>query len=358
MPPAKTPSGSGQVAKWNYTTAIRIFLDNKNDPTSNFQWVLAEASSSATPGTLNAWHDQEVSWTQTLFQVNLIPDQYLTLLKSEPQNVAGSKTVTTNVGFSVGFNSNGPTGSFSYSNSTTKTIADWRVANNSRSSGSPNKAAWTIASAYPVNGNNTRTGPDVDPDAFCCWYAYYSVIPPNQLSTSNFEYFTQGLWTTNNQVVKDWVTFTTLQRAWYTAAWMAWTDGNHGDSEYAGFMDRYNVVSQPELKVNLAAVVPVPIKSITFSPNPVVAGQTTTATLTLASAAPTDVVVTISSDKPGVAPPHDFYTIPKDQDSISFVVNTGDQGCEPESATISAFYAEGENAILSIDPPPHCQSVE
>jgi hypothetical protein len=120
-------------------------------------------------------------------------------------------------------------------------------------------------------------------------------------------------------------------------------------------MARHNNKQPWNIAVNLAAVIPVPTKSLTFSPNPAVAGQPVTGTLTLSAPTLVPAEVLISSDKPGIAPEHDTYTIPANEDTLTFKVVTGAEGCEPQSATIKTFYADGQNQSLTVNPPPNCQ---
>jgi hypothetical protein len=104
--------------------------------------------------------------------------------------------------------------------------------------------------------------------------------------------------------------------------------------------------------INLAAVVPVPIESLTFSPNPVVGGgnNRVTATITLESAAPMDIPITVQSNNTDVATVTGTVTVPKGATSATFEVIPLLQ-TEPKEAVIQAFYAERIQEPLTVQPP-------
>jgi hypothetical protein len=356
-------------------------LDASNDPQGNYQHVLVETDGLANPNgpvvdTINncsADLDQcELAWIQTRFDTEqaITPDGGggLVLLTTSPQTANNTETVTTGSSFNIGYNqAEGVFGSYTYSNSVTRTISDWIAVNESNNAG----AQWVYASQNQGGGPtyNGLITEGYDPSAWDFYVDGVAPRTPNNLSVADLEYTMQSYWT-NNQVSEDWISIGGTDSAWYTDAWVIQSVLDQDPVDAPHCIDTCNVIQHMarfnasgedgtinpwSLQVNLATVIPVPTKSLTLNPNPVVAGQPTTATLTLASATPLPAVLLISSDKAGIAPEHDTYTIPAGQDSLNFVVNTGAQGCEPQSATISAYYAEGQNAVLSVNPPPNCQ---
>ncbi len=381
LPGNKDPVFGGkplQQASWTVTHSVRVFLDASNNPQGNFQHVLLTTWGSGNPGapvsntkdSCNDYDDQcELAWIQTRFDTTAqFPNgSGLILTDTSPANVNNSQTVTTGTSFNVGYNqAQGAFGSFTYSNSTTKTITAWQALNYSNSS----TASGVFASNNPYNG---LVSSDYENSM---WFYYFDGVAPqtpNALSQTNFQYSTQAHWT-NAQVSKDVLTISGNDNAYYNDTWTVRDNNddnpsgnnfhcvwyNCGDDPAKGAYGlaqhwfQYNNSQPWTLDIDMSTVIPVRTKSLTFSPNPVVAGQPTTATLTLAAKTPLDAQVLISSDKPGITPENNTYTIPEGQDSISFTVNTGAQGCQPQSATISAFYAEGQNGVLSVNPPPNC----
>jgi hypothetical protein len=381
LPANKNPVFGGkplQQASWAVTHSVRVFLDANNNPQGNFQHVLLSTWGTGNPGTpisntKDACSDNddqcELAWIQTRFDTTAqFPDgSGLILTDTSPANVNNSETVTTGTNFNIGYNQmQGAFGSFTYSNSTTKTITDWKALNKSTS----NAATWVFGSNHPYDGLVSSGYED------SMWFYYWGGVAPqtpNTLSLTSFQYSTQAHWT-NAQVSKDVLTISGSDNAFYNDTWTVRDnkdDNPSGNNFYCVWYNcgdvpakgayglaqhwfQYNNSQPWTLNIDMSTVIPVRTKSLTFSPNPVVAGQPTTATLTLVAKTPLDAQVLISSDKPGIAPENNTYTIPAGQDSIGFTVNTGAQGCQPQSATITAYYAEGQNSVLSVNPPPNC----
>lgn len=368
-----------QVATWRANHYVSIFLDAKTSPQGDFQHLVVETDGLANPNELTidnidvesgAEGQGEIAYIQTLFQANhgVTPgstsNNTLTLLESSPTNTNNTTNITTGFSFGINFSADsGASGSFSYNYSKTENITDWGLENDTNSS----EAIWSFYSQNPYKGQTTSGFDD------SAWFYYADGVAPttpNGLSLYDNEYSTLAHWT-NDAVSSDWITVSGTDTATYTDAWVVLQNNDDnfsgnaphcpnlcGCSEYGcplvQHMYRYAVDKPWSLRVNMGAVIPVNVKSLTFSPNPVVANQVTQATLTLESPTPVDAAIILSSDKPGIAPPNEVYTIKAGQDSISFPVNTGAQGCQEESATITAFYANPVNAILDINPPPNC----
>ncbi len=275
-----------QTAAWNVTHYVYVFLDANNDPQGNFQHVLVETDALADPNGLainniNDCQGQEVpgtceiAWIQTLFMTShaITPEGGggLVLQAASPQTANNTETVTTGSSFTIGYNrTEGAFGSYTYSNSVTKTITDW-IANDISSS---TAAQWQYASQHPYNGLITN---GFDPSA---WFYYFvSVAPttPNNLSLEDLEYNTQSYWT-NSQVSEDWITIGGTDSAWYTDAWVSYTpdDPNPGGNAayciqlcyYTQHMLRYNNLQPWGFKVNMATVVPVDTNRSPSTPIP------------------------------------------------------------------------------------------
>ena len=105
-----------------------------------------------------------------------------------------------------------------------------------------------------------------------------------------------------------------------------------------------------QLLINLGAVIPVPIGSLTFNPNPATAGTQVTGTVLLTSKALIDTQVLLSSNSQNatVLP---SVIIKRGQTSATFQVLTNSNGlgnCGSTTATIDAFYAQDFQAQLPI----------
>lgn len=369
------PCPSSQTATWVVDHYITVLLNASTSPFGDFQYVVVETAGRADPGPLAIKYNDscgpayvcELAWFQTRFDAShtiaagSTPEKTLTLEKTSPTTTNNTENVTTTSSFNVGYNeAQGAFGSYTYSKTDTKTITDWEV-----NDVSGNAAQWQYASNTVYDGMNTDS---YDPGA---WSYYYVPLQPNNLSLQNLEYNVKSSWN-NNAVSADWVNIGGTDSAWYTDAFLTdinyypYPDDTTGDCSafsckcYSlgctvhAYMARHNNAQPWGIAIDLAAVIPVPTKSLTFSPNPAVAGQTVTGTLTLGAPTHVPAQVLISSDKPGIAPEHDTYTIPANEDTLTFKVVTGAEGCQPESATIQAFYADGQNQALTVNPPPTC----
>jgi len=96
-------------------------------------------------------------------------------------------------------------------------------------------------------------------------------------------------------------------------------------------------------------VVPIPISSITFKPNPAPPGQAI-GTVTLSKPAEFDTQILLSSDSQNatVLP---SVTVKKGEISANFQVLTNADGlgnCGSTNATITAFYAQNYHAPLQV----------
>ncbi len=374
MPGNKNPvfQGRGQTATWKADHHFSLYMDAKNNPQGDYQHLVVETDGIANPNQLSINNidnvqpiagESEIAYLQTMFQSNnrVVPaansnptsDQLLTITQTSPQNINNVTNVTTSLNFSVGFSADGGSGSFGYSYSVSKNISDWALTNNTTSG----EAGFSFYSQNPYNGYLTG---GFDSSAWFYWPYHVAPTTPNTLSLADYEYTTLTHWT-NNAVSAGWNTISGTDNAWYTDAWVVQRsndnnpDGNapycvFGSCDHLQHMYRYNVSKPWSLNINMAVVIPVAIKAVTFNPSTVVAGQQTTATVTLAAPTPIPATVYISSDRAGVAAPYGSYVVPAGASSVSFPLDTGAQGDCKESATITAQYANAANGILNITP--------
>lgn len=370
---------SAQTATWSVDHYITVLLSASTSPFGDFQHVVVETNGRADPGPLaynninscSPSDNCEIAWIQTRFDAShtiaasSTTDKTLTLEQTSPTTANNTESVTTTSSFSVGFNeSQDLYGSYTYSKSDTKTIADWEV-----NDVSTNAAQWQYASNTVYDGMNTDGF-----DSGAWEYYFEGVAPksPNNLSVQNLEYNAKSHWN-NNAVSTDTVNIGGTDSAWYTDAFAAninnyvGMDTGNPDSNCTAlscscigtclvhqYMARHNDVQPWNIAVDMSAVIPVPTKSLTFSPNPAVAGQNVTGTLTLSAPTPVPAEVLINAVGQGATPEHDTYSIAANQDTLTFNLSTGAETCEPVSVTIQAFYADGQNEILTLSPPKNC----
>jgi hypothetical protein len=386
------PRAGPQHLSWTVDHEVRVFLDASLDPKGSFQHILVNVQGSSDPSTPTIDNidncsseisvanpndpnpddpgtvysgNCEIAWFQTQLNTStsLPTTGGLQLKKATPANENNSKTVTSGgYSFSVGYSADsGPSATFQYTSpTTTTTITDWQLLNSYTSDNQSSQAKWVYASATIYDGTNTKV---FDPNPWDYYVGGVAPKHPNDLSLENFQYATESYWV-SNEVINDTIVIRGVDEGVWTDAYVVQTDydnnknGNSPHCIVSCYLTQHmarSVDSNPwALTVDMSAVVPVPTKSLTFNPNPAVAGQTVTGTLILAEPTPIPAEVLMSSDKPGISPENDTYTIPANEDTLTFKVVTGAEGCQPESATIRAFYADGQNQSLTVNPPSNC----
>ncbi|CAA9348562.1 MAG: hypothetical protein AVDCRST_MAG93-7007 [uncultured Chloroflexia bacterium] len=330
----------------NYT--VYIFLDNRNEPQGNFQYVLAELDGEANPtnGTgqfANIYYD-EMAWFQSRYLMHLWPadDALFQQVASSPETVNNVTSVTTGVSFSIGYNqAQGATGNFTYSNSQTRNITDWKLTNQSAG----NRVGWYYRSENPFSVdawlNNTA------PTQYNGFYASSYPAEPNDLALNQLQVHAQAVWKTQS-VLDRWVEFDYHREYQLVDLYCSKNFGDVCIGDKA--LDRGDSVLDNKFSINLGAVVPIPIQALAFSPNPVKAGQPAAGTVTLARPAQTDTVIALSSNSPNVSV-LPTVTVPKGQTSATFQVLTSSNGGAPGSSfqvTITALYVQDYQAQLTV----------
>lgn len=219
----RQPGNQRQRAGWEVITTIDLYLDN--DPAYRTQgpqqWAVVQVKGNANPNQLlsNDYQDdadiREVAWYQTQFAATIGTPGGFQVFSTSPRNVNGSETVTTGSTFSIGASGGlangqptvGVTAGYTYTNSTTHTITDWQVRNDSTS----NLAQYRFASNNPTNGLITSGADLTSIDG--------GVSPkePNTLSLSNLQYQTLSVFqTARGATTADTVQFAGADDAWYT----------------------------------------------------------------------------------------------------------------------------------------------
>jgi hypothetical protein len=347
---------------------VTVFLNNQNNPQGDFQFVVAEVDVTAAPklpgesfatfqpGPLvlpvPSGDYAELGWFQTkAFTTQIAPPEWTTVATS-PETVNGQDSVTSGVSFQVGFDqTQGGNANFGYSSSTTHSIRDWKVTNDS----AVTKASWHYRTDYPVDADQ--------PDYYCReqtdLYSQYSCFPetlPNDLSINTLQLHTSAAWRTPS-VVDGPVTIT-VQSVHELV--LLWCPEEELDFIFfrcyspAQLVDTFNY-GPKQLSINLGAVVPVPIQSVTFDHNPATAGTTVIGTVTLKSPAllDTEILLSSNSENATVLP---AVTVKQGQTSATFQVLTNANGLVGQNcsttATIDAFYAQDFQVQLTVSACP------
>ncbi|GMA14254.1 hypothetical protein E5F05_02515 (plasmid) [Deinococcus metallilatus] len=352
--------GGTQHPNYSVNRTFTVFLNNKNNPQGDFQYVLLEQDAAANPktsdenfiamGTKNgtdwiAGTYDEAGWFQNRMQLSLWanPTDW-SIVSTSPDTVNGSTSVTTGVSFQVGLSANsaqGPGGSasFTYTNSQSRNITDWAVDNLATTT----QTQWMYGSRYPVDARYVANCSQAIFGAGC-----FLGQLPNAIAQSALKLYTQSVWKTpsviDNPVGFSYWTFYEMldvgcsNNGGITCYSPSWT--------YQQYQPQYT----QGLNFDLGVVVPIPIQSITFSPNPAKGGTTVTGTVTLSRPAKIDTPIGLSSNSQNatVLP---SVTVKQGQTSATFQVLTNTNGLAPGGstvATIQAFYAQNYQAQLTV----------
>jgi hypothetical protein len=347
----------------NYT--FMVFLNNQDNPQGDFQFVLADTDLTANPtrGTGNFLNMKarshsdwavntydEMAWFQDRVIVEVEPyedpnysyTQGWITEGTSPETVNNQTQVTSGTSFNIGFQSpENPSASFTYNNSQTRTITDWKMTNES----SGVTARWDYRTATPVDADityNSCAQPFYDDGC-------YMSREPNDLSMNDMQLHTQAVWRTPS-TVNNWVGFNATSEHHMADLYCAENFGfscnrNSSKTSAASVTSRFGI--------NLGAVIPIPIASLSFDPNPVTAGQTVTGTVTLQSPAQVDTPIQLQSNSQNatVLP---TVTVKQGQTSTTFQVETNANNLASGNstvATITAFYAQDFQTQLTVRAP-------
>ena len=111
--PKKTKKGTSypqQSARVDLTTTFHVYLDNKDNPEGNFQWVIAEIEGNANPtkgtNTFANMVKDEKAWFQDQLAFNIAPaeaaDGLFAPTDSAPETENGKTTISSEVDVSIG----------------------------------------------------------------------------------------------------------------------------------------------------------------------------------------------------------------------------------------------------------------
>jgi len=338
-----------QTAGMDLLFTYSVFLDNRNNPQGNFQWIAATLDGKAQPanGEIAADDERVKGWVQALIGVNYVvmAGAQLNWVSSSPANPIPIQTYTNDSSFTVDFNTGGGGGSYTWGSSATYEIPDWGAVLESSPTGT---ALWNFASQNPGNALLDNWSDD-EAGWFQTGFGKGGLPEePNLLTKGVVSFHVEQVWKTS--IVEKQNAYVAVSAgqtlgAFYCSHYSpgaCWSNCGCYETATNSMLDTHIL--------DLTAVVPVPIESITFDPNPVQAGTSATGTIVLSSAAPTDITIQISSNSQNatVTP---TVAINQGETSGQFQVMTNDNGIPPGGhtvATISTFYAQDYQAQLTV----------
>ncbi|MEM7021709.1 MAG: hypothetical protein AAF637_03860 [Pseudomonadota bacterium] len=351
--PAAAQKGSHST---NYT--FTLMLDNEASPQGDRQYLAVLANGEMSPNdqgsTFVRWDKQERAWFQDQMLLNIAPvssDSTLwSWVASAPSTPNTVTTYTDSISFTVGFQGGDGTGNFNWTSGKTRTITDWGV----KATGGSVAQAWDWRSTN--NGNTDQAlGVNDYRDRDAGWFSSSGhPINHNLLTQNQMAYHASIVW----QTATVWKRKATFDVGTTQHLVDLWCRENFGAlcTVWSGHPNKWQAHSVAPSKadqsttINLAAVVPVPLKGITFGgQNPVVGGGTVKATVTLEQPAPMDIPVGLKSTNDLVATVPPRVTIPKGKTSATFDVSTLIQQAEIQ-VVIEALYGEGTQARLTVKP--------
>lgn len=320
-----------------------LFLDNQNTPTGDFQQLLVHDTVQATPLNSALGTDAlmitktgsslvtcDIGWFQVAVDHTAVAANpgLFTPQDNSPQNTNEQEQVTTGVSFGINFSN--PLGSgggtATYSESVTQNVSQWSVLN-------PTTGSWSWQNQDPWKYGNTSW----DSYGFGGGVKGFGEFRvPNDLARGLLVADTKLLLATAS-VVNSVQTFTHTTTLTYMNAW----------ADALGPI-KHQFVELPlssSWQINMAAVIPVPIVSLAFSPNPVnaaVANAKAQGTVTLQSPAPMDTIVYLQSNliNATVLP---SVTIKQGESSATFQVDVSADNLAPGQSTVATILAS--NAV-------------
>ncbi|MCB1626775.1 MAG: hypothetical protein KDI51_09240 [Xanthomonadales bacterium] len=171
---------SDQLVTVNITYTFRAFLNDAES--GKFQWLYVETLGHLSPNGMKKNDHNRRGWGNGSVEVSVpAPSGVPLFYDASPANTNNEKSVTTTVGFDVGYQ----TGSLSYSQSQTETIRDWRVLQQKTD-------AWLYEMSSPFKGN-TNKFPD-DGVKYNAGKARHEVKSWPDLTTNVFRWSTMSVY--------------------------------------------------------------------------------------------------------------------------------------------------------------------
>jgi len=335
-------SNGTQNTSVNRGFVYTLFLDNQNTPTGDFQQLLVHDTVQSTPlnpalgtnalmitKTGSSFVTCDIGWFQVAVDHGAQWDAAVfTPQDNSPQNTNEQAQVTSGVSFGINFSN--PLGSgggtATYSESVTYNVTQWNVVN-------PTAGSWSWQNQDPWKFGNTGW----DSYGFGGGVKGFGEFRvPNDLAGGLLIADTKVLLATAS-VVNAVQAFTHTTQVTYMNAWAAAL----GPIEH-----QFVAMSlSSNWQINMGAVIPVPIASVSFNPDPVNAAAPNPkaqGTVTLQSPAPMDTIVYLQSNliNATVLP---SVTIKQGDTSVNFNVDVSADNLAPGQSTVATILAS--NAV-------------
>jgi len=343
----KDTSNGTQNTSLNKTFVYTLFLNNSNNPTGDFQQLLVHGTVASSPlnpalGTNalmiteqgNSVRKNNIGWFQLALDHTITaanPGSF-NFVSDSPENVNGETQVTTGINFSINFASPDGGGglSFGYSDSDTYDVYQWNVVNTAGGQWSwQNQDPWRYETSKFTWGYGTGGGLEDD--------AKFRL--PNPLAANLLIADTMALYSTPT-VLSSVETFSHSTVVTYMNVWSFPFE--------AIFSDYVFFSTSSSWQIDMGAVIPVPIASLSFQPDPVDAASVNQSigTVTLTSPASMDTIVYLQSNSVNatVVP---SVTIKQGQSSATFQVLVNTNGLASGVSTVATILASNAVAFQS-----------
>ncbi len=343
-------SSSGQQSSITAMATVTLYLDNRDNPQGTFQWLSCQldgmASVTADGRPIANDGERVKGWIQSLVQIAVDPAEApLDWYSLSPSTTNLQTTYSTGTSFNVGFSpSSGVSGTYTVTNGESHTIPDWGVLRQ----GTPDSGQWVFTSMSPGNGLAQDYA-----DCHAGWMhtcTMQSGLPkdPNNICKSSMEFHIEKVWKSSTVLDAQYYLATSLVQRMVALWCERYSTGACFGAESWRFQD---TTLSTGLLVDFGVVLPVPIKSLDFTPRVAKAGETVTGTITLASAAKTAVTIGLQSNSQNatVLP---TVQIQAGETSASFQLLTNGNGIGSGGkvvATITAFYGGNFQAQLTVE---------
>lgn len=361
-------SGRTQHGAVYVNHTFTLFLDNGNKPTGNKQYLLLQVDTNSNPRNSGTpWlatdsdrsKHNEYAWFQDYLTVSAYPveadpnNPKWFWSSNDPSSPNNLKTYSTNASFNVGFNqAQGVLGSFSCGFSQSYTLADWGVLCQDCAG---TTVKWKFHSTNPPEHEGSYFGYW---DMYDWYYGLGKPKQPNAISEGQGIFHGAVVWNTGSTVLTEPATFKSRVEIDLVDNWCEKDLGTTCCSKVHTAKTLFT--KDLAFLIDVAAVIPVNIQSITFDPNPVTvtvgaAPVTIKGYINLDQEAKIDTKITgiqAESLNYNAFPRIDSITIPKGSRSGSFDIDVNTNGLSRDQSVtvgISAFYTHRYTYSLTIN---------
>ena len=307
------PTPGSQLATWTVNHTFDLYLDNARRPQGNFQVLTYDVSGQFTPASGQMFFQMTnpftVGFTQKILErawwtgsvnaflrpLDVPSNSVLSWQAIEPATPNGETTYTSGHDFEVGFTAEeGPGASFTVSNETEHTIADWGVETLTQQ----NNVGWRFTARNPCDARQEMRGQNG-----CFDEAFLhdgTPVMPNALSLNQMQFAASARWRSTDVLSGDAAQVQLLGSVpitmvdTYCETWIIVAcDANR---IAAGFTT--GPAGATVYDIDMSTVNPIPVTALTTSPNPAngTKAEKVTGTITLARPAPMDLTVVVYSN--------------------------------------------------------------